>query len=71
MTASETKEQKINETLQALDDALELGPENGQAPEAFLRQVVSNAEQLVGELKTLTPEDVDEIWEDDGDEENG
>ncbi len=61
-TASEQKELTFNQHLETLDDLLEDGPEDGQAPEAFLRDVINAGRSLIGALEALTPEDVDEIW---------
>ncbi len=62
MVTSEEKELAINSQLEAVEDCLEDGPEDGEAPEAFLKRLSEEADTLKGAIKALTPDDVDEIW---------
>ena len=53
----------IDNQLNTLDNSLEDGPDVGEAPEAFLRRIVDQAQSLLKLLKKLTPEDVDSEFE--------
>ena len=66
--SSEEKELAINSQLELVEDLLEDGPEDGQAPENFLLRLKDEALTLVDTIKALTPDDVDEIWVEDDEE---
>ena len=65
MATSEEKELAINSQLEAVEDCLEDGPEDGEAPEGFLKRLTAEISDLTAAVKVLTPEDVDEIWVED------
>lgn len=70
MPTSEEKERKINQHLNRVDDWLEEGPPDEMvSPEQFLRDLVHEARLLVSAIETLTPNDVEEIWEEVTEEE--
>ena len=67
---AEEKELQINQHLDTLDQWWEDGPANGEAPEAYLKNLATEADSLAASIRQLTPEDLDEIFVDtDEDEE--
>lgn len=65
---AEQRELKINQSLDALDDLWEAGPDDGEDPAVFLGRLAGAANVLAKDIDALQPEDVDEIYIDD---ENG